>query len=70
MFTNLSPTMLNYDCGSAEADLTIGADAAFYSPDSPNVPWNGEKQPFGYEAVRKLFEEMEAALSREEEAAS
>ena len=62
VFTNLSPTMLNYDCGSAGADLTIGADAAFYSPDCPNVPWNGEKQPFGYEAVRKLFAEMEAAL--------
>lgn len=62
LLTNLSPTMINYDCGSAGADLTIGADAAFYSPDVPNVPWNSESQPFGYEAVRRLFDEMEAAI--------
>ena len=63
LFTNLSPTMLYYDCSEAKADLTIGADAAHYHPDCPNVPWNGERQPFGYEAVRRLFTEMEAALA-------
>jgi len=63
VFTNLSPTMLYYDSSEAEADLTIGADAAYYHPDSPNVPWNGERQPFGYEGVRRLFMEMSEAMA-------
>ena len=62
LFTNLSPTMLYYDCSEAPTDLTIGADAAYYHPDSPNVPWNGESQPFGYEGIRRLFTEMSEAL--------
>ena len=62
LFTNLSPTMLYYDCSEAPAELTIGADAAYYHPDSPNVPWNGESQPFGYEGIRRLFTEMSEAL--------
>lgn len=63
VFTNLSPTMLYYDCSAAGADLTIGADAAYYHPDCPNVPWNGERQPFGYEAVTRLFTEMSEVIS-------
>lgn len=62
LLTNLSPTMLNYDCSAAEADLTIGNDAEYYHPDCPNVPWNAERQPFGYEAVEALFTEMAEAL--------
>ena len=62
VFTNLSPTMIYYDCSTADVDLTIGKDAEYYHPDCPNVPWNGESQPFGYAGVTALFEEMAAAL--------
>ena len=63
LFTNLSPTMLCYDCSRSDADLTIGKDAEYYHPDCPNVPWNEEKQPFGYSGVTKLFEKMTEALA-------
>ena len=63
LFTNLSPTMLFYDCSRAEADLTLGKDAEYYHPDCPNVPWNEEKQPFGYSGVTHLFEKMTEALA-------
>ncbi|MCD8325095.1 MAG: nitrogenase component 1 [Clostridiales bacterium] len=58
IYTNLSPTMLNYNCGTGAADITIGQDAAFYHPDSPNVPWNAERKPFGYAGLRDLFREI------------
>ena len=63
VYTNLSPTMLHYDCSSAAADLTLGKDAEYYHPDCPNVPWNEEKQPFGYAGVTGLFEKMTEALA-------
>lgn len=62
VYTNLSPTMLYYDCSGAEIDLTIGKDAEYYHPDCPNVPWNEEKQPFGYSGVAALFGQMSKAL--------
>ena len=61
VYTNLSPTMLYYDIGSGEADLTIGKDAAHYYPERPNVAWNEDRQPYGFAGVRKLFTQMEAA---------
>lgn len=64
IYTNLSPTMLYYDCGIGRADLTIGMDAKFYHPDCENVPWNEERQPFGYAGLRHLFEELEKAMDR------
>ena len=62
VYTNLSPTMLYYDCGTETADLTIGKDAVYYHPDVPNVPWNSDRQPFGYAGVKLLFEEMREAM--------
>lgn len=61
VYTNLSPTMIHYDSGSAAADLTIGMDAAYYHPAAPNVPWNEERQPFGYAGVIRLMNAMEQA---------
>lgn len=58
IYTNLSPTMLYYDCSQAKIDVTIGIDAAYYHPDSPNVPWNQERQPFGYSGLRHLLKEI------------
>ncbi|MBQ6582985.1 MAG: oxidoreductase, partial [Mogibacterium sp.] len=66
VYTNLSPTMLYYDCGSSPVDLTIGKDAVYYHPDQPNVPWNSDRQPFGYAGVEKLYREMREALEGEE----
>ena len=62
IYTNLSPTMLHYDCSECPADISIGQDAAYYHPDSVNIPWNGEDLPFGYEGLRDLFGEIGAAL--------
>ena len=67
VYTNLSPTMMYYDCSNAEVSLTIGKDAEYYHPDCPNVPWNEEKQPFGYAGVTSLFIQMSEALDNREE---
>ena len=70
IFTNLSPTMLNYDISERTADISIGKDAAFYNAGCPNVPFNEENKPFGYAGVTKLFralgEVMEKAQSETE----
>ena len=62
IYTNLSPTMLYYDCSHADIDLTLGKDAEYYHPGSVNVPFNEERQPFGYEGVRLLFTQLKKAL--------
>lgn len=62
IYTNLSPSMLSYDCGSHTAELTIGKDAEYYHPDCVNVPWNQERQPFGYSGLKHLFEELKEAM--------
>jgi nitrogenase molybdenum-cofactor synthesis protein NifE len=63
VYTNLSPTMLYYDCSNQDVDVTIGKDAAYYHPSSVNVPWNEERQPFGYAGVTHLFRQLSEALS-------
>ena len=63
IFTNLSPTMLNYDCSERTADVSIGKDSAFYNTGCPNVPFNEENKPFGFTAVTKLFRSLDQALS-------
>jgi nitrogenase molybdenum-cofactor synthesis protein NifE len=62
IYTNLSPSMMYYDCGEGKADVTIGIDAGYYHPDCVNVPWNQERQPFGYSGLRHLFEELTEAM--------
>lgn len=66
IFTNLSPTMLHYDCSERTADLSVGKDAAFYNTSCPNVPFNEENKPFGYAGVIKLFHLLDSALSETE----
>ncbi len=63
IYSNLSPTMLNYHCGEGEPDLTLGQDAAYYHPDAPNLPWNAERKPFGYQGLRDLFREMDQIMT-------
>ena len=61
IFTNLSPTMLNYE-RKTKIDITVGVDAGYYHPDLPNAQFNSEEQPFGYEGVKALFNELSEAL--------
>ncbi len=63
IFSNLSPTMINYDCGMEKADVSIGQDAAYYQPDSPNVRWNDLNKPFGYAGLRDLFLELMGVMT-------
>ncbi|MDD7409285.1 MAG: nitrogenase component 1 [Anaerovoracaceae bacterium] len=66
IYTNLSPSMIYYDCSEQAVDVTIGADAAYYHPDAPNVAWNQDVQPFGYAAVEHLYKALSDAMDRRE----
>ncbi len=68
VYSNLEPTMLNYDCSEAHADVTIGKDAGYYHPGCPNLPWNEDVQPFGYAGLRKLLSQLDRVLSEKEKA--
>lgn len=69
IYSNLEPTMLYYSCSTSQADVTIGKDAGYYHPDSPNIQWNSDVQPFGYQAVRDLFRALLKAQQEKEGAA-
>lgn len=61
IYSLLEPTMLCYREDRA-VTLTLGADACLCHPHAKHVTWNDEEQPFGYQAVRTLFERMAAAM--------
>ena len=67
IYSNLEPTMLYYSCSTSQADMTIGKDAGYYHPDCPNLQWNSDVQPFGYQGVRDLFRALFQAKQGEEE---
>lgn len=58
----LEPTMLCYR-EDRSVTLALGADACLCHPHAKHVTWNDDEQPFGYQAVRALFERMAAAMS-------
>lgn len=60
IYSLLEPTMLCYQEDRA-VTLALGADACLCHPHAKHVTWNDEEQPFGYQAVRALFERMAAA---------
>ena len=62
IFSNLSPTMLDYEPSGKKIDVCIGNDAGYYHSDVPAVDWNEERQPFGYAGVKLLFEKLDEAL--------
>ena len=62
VFSNLSPTMLNYDPDRSTVQLTLGQDAMYYHPGKPGICWNGEIRQFGYQAVRDLFQQFTEVL--------
>ena len=65
IFSNLSPTMLDYEPSGKRIDVCIGNDAGYYHADVPTVDWNEERQPFGYAGLRLLFEQLDSALKGE-----
>lgn len=62
IYSLLEPTTLCYREDRA-VTLALGADACLCHPHAKHVTWNDEEQPFGYQAVRALFERMAAAMS-------
>lgn len=66
IYSLLEPTMLCYREDRA-VTLALGADACLCHPHAKHVTWNDEEQPFGYQAVRALFERMAAAMSGDED---
>ena len=67
IYCNMEPTMLYYEISHSGADITIGKDAGFYCPDIPNVPWNQDTRPFGYQGVRDLLGKVFDALKEVKE---
>ena len=57
VYSNMSPTMLSYE--EESVDMYIGADCEYYHPDTPGIEWCDDEEPFGYDAVNKLFERLE-----------
>lgn len=67
IFSNMEPTMLYYDPTESGVTLTIGKDACYYHPNTKGIHWNEERQPFGYAGVRRLFEVLELAVTKQAE---
>jgi len=71
VYSNLDPSMIYFD-KNAEKEIgdnihvTLGKDAGYYYPDSFNVQWNSDRQPYGYDGVIKLMEAIENALEVQE----
>lgn len=63
IYCNMEPTMLYYKISQSKAHVTIGKDAKFYCPDIPNVAWNQDTRPFGYQGVRDLMNKIFEALT-------
>ncbi len=65
IYMNQSPSMTGYSSEGSPVTVTIGSDAAYYHSDCPNIPWDSEEQPFGYQGVRDLFTDIDRVLSGE-----
>jgi nitrogenase molybdenum-cofactor synthesis protein NifE len=62
IFSNLEPTMLYYDVSKKKCDISLGKDASYYQPESANVRFNSDIQPYGYRGVTALMNEIYDAL--------
>jgi len=62
IFCNMEPTMLYYDVSSSRAHISLGKDAAYYCPGIPNVSWNEDIQPFGFQGIKELMARIDRAL--------
>ena len=62
IFCNMEPTMLYYDVSASRAHISLGKDAAFYCPGIPNIAWNSDIQPFGFQGITKLMETVHQTM--------
>ena len=62
IFCNMEPTMLYYDMSASRAQISLGKDAAFYCPGIPNIAWNSDIQPFGFQGITKLMETIKQTM--------
>ena len=62
IYTNLSPTMVNYEAGDSHVTFALGEDACWYHPDVPGIGWHDEIQPFGFTAIHALLDAMRQKL--------
>ena len=61
VYSNLSPSMMHYDRKDTGGDaglIALGRDAGWYHPDRPCLNWADDRQPFGFRAVRDLFDAL------------
>ena len=63
IYSNLSPTMLNYSPEGTSVDAVIGQDAMYYHFGKPGIKWNGEVRQFGYQAVNDLLDQLTEVLA-------
>ena len=56
VYSNMEPTMIHYDPDVCPVTFALGKDAAWYHPEATGIDWNSDVQPYGYAAVRALFE--------------
>lgn len=66
VYSNLSPSMINFERNVSGIDITLGMDAGYYIPKASNAPWNRERQPFGYQGLTVLLGELEEALAKKQ----
>jgi nitrogenase molybdenum-cofactor synthesis protein NifE len=65
VYSNLHPSMIYYEEAEDASCVTIGRDAGYYHKNRPNLAWNSDVQPWGYQAVWSLFESLDALLNGE-----
>ena len=61
VYSNLSPSMMHYDRSDPGGDtalIALGRDAGWYHPGRPCLNWADDRQPFGFAAVRDLFDAL------------
>lgn len=65
VYPPLSPSMTNYIEESNKVDFTIGRDCQYYYPNTLNISWSDEIQPFGYKGLINLLNKISIELRKE-----
>ncbi|MCI5857094.1 MAG: nitrogenase component 1 [Agathobacter sp.] len=61
VYSNLHPSMIFYEENAKMEEekkrnfVSLGKDAGYYHESKPNLAWNSDVQPYGYQAVEALF---------------
>ena len=67
IYSNLHPTMIYYKEAAVpegETLVALGKDAGYYHPGAVCVPWNSDTQPYGYDGVKRLMQEIQKEVAR------